>query len=357
MLTTDASDTAIGATLEQQQPDKSRRPLGFFSRKLSPTEQRYSTYDRELLAIYSAIQFFKHQLEARHFVVRTDHKPLIYAFTQRPDKASPRQFRHLDFISQFTTQIVYLPGTENVVADAFSRIDQIDMPVIVTTQQLQEAQANDAEPQQILESNSTLKLQQLVTDDQGTIYCDVSAGNIRPYVPLTLRQAIFNAEHGLSHPGGRATCQAIRQRFVWPGMKKNILQWARTCIPCQRAKIQRHTRNAPGEFELPKSRFEHIHMDIVGPLTPSHGFKYILTIIDRFSRWPEAVPIKEITADTVATAFYANWIARFGSPRTLTTDQGSQFETALFKALTNLIGAQRTRSSPYHPAANGIIER
>ncbi|XP_070169423.1 uncharacterized protein [Polyergus mexicanus] len=77
----------------------------------------------------------------------------------------------------------------------------------------------------------------------------------------------------------------------------------------------------------------------------------------RFSRWPEAIPLTEISADTVSTAFYTHWVARYGAPQTITTDQGPQFEAALFKALTNLISCERIRTSAYHPASNGILER
>jgi len=108
---------------------------------------------------------------------------------------------------------------------------------------------------------------------------------------------------------------------------------------------------------MPDGRFEHIHMDLVGPLPESDGYKYCLTIIDRFSRWPVAVPLKQIDATTVIRAFYNNWIANFGAPKTLTTDQGSQFESQLFTALLQLIGCQRIRTTAYHPAANGMIER
>lgn len=104
-LVTDASDTAVGAVLEQNF-NGIWRPLGFYSSKLLKSEKAYSTYDRKLLAIYKAVKYFRHMLEARHFVIKTDHKPLIYAFSQRPEKASPRQLRNLDFISQFTTDIV-----------------------------------------------------------------------------------------------------------------------------------------------------------------------------------------------------------------------------------------------------------
>jgi len=106
-LVCDASDFASGAVLEQR-THGNWQPLGFFSKKLSNTEKNYSTYDRELLAIFESIKYFKHLVDGRIFVTRTDHKPLVYAFQQRPEKASPRQLRHLAYISQFCTTIVHV---------------------------------------------------------------------------------------------------------------------------------------------------------------------------------------------------------------------------------------------------------
>ncbi|GFT90814.1 retrovirus-related Pol polyprotein from transposon 17.6 [Trichonephila clavipes] len=118
-LHVDASDYAIGGALHQV-VDSELQPLAFFSRKLISSEKSYSVYDRELLAIYSAIRHFRYMLEARDFTVFTDHKPLTYAFRQKSDKCSPRQIRQLDFISQFTTNIVHIPGSDNIAADVLS---------------------------------------------------------------------------------------------------------------------------------------------------------------------------------------------------------------------------------------------
>ncbi|CAB0043827.1 unnamed protein product [Trichogramma brassicae] len=112
-LHTDASNTAIGAALSQRHADDDWTPLGFFSQKLSPTQQRYSTYDRELLAIFEAIKYFQRILEGRSFTIMTDHRPLSFALEQKSDKFSPRQSRQLDFISRFDAKIVYTPGDEN----------------------------------------------------------------------------------------------------------------------------------------------------------------------------------------------------------------------------------------------------
>ncbi|GFS49809.1 integrase catalytic domain-containing protein [Trichonephila clavipes] len=79
-------------------------------------------------------------------------------------------------------------------------------------------------------------------------------------------------------------------------------------------------------------------------------------MIDRFSKWPEAQPLKDITAETVAEAFFSSWVSRFGTPAILTTDRGRQFESSLFKALGKLLGVQKCRTTGYHPQANGMIE-
>ena len=120
-IVTDASETALGAVL-QQLINGIWSPISYFSKKLKPAETRYSTFDRELLAIYLAIKHFRHFVEGRDFHVLTDHKPLTYAMGMRSDRHSPRQTRQLDFISQFTSDIRYVKGSENVVADALSRI-------------------------------------------------------------------------------------------------------------------------------------------------------------------------------------------------------------------------------------------
>lgn len=98
-------------------------------------------------------------------------------------------------------------------------------------------------------------------------------------------------------------------------------------------------------------------MDIVGPLPISEGKRYLLTIVDRFSRWPEAYPIDDINTKTIARIFVQEYVSRFGVPNEITTDQGTQFESRLFKELLEVLGSRRIRTSTYHPKANGLVER
>lgn len=355
-LVTDASDTAIGGVL-QQRNNGAWQPLAFFSRKLSPSQTKYSPYDRELLAIYESIRYFRHMLEATHFTIYTDHKPLCYAFHERKSNCSPRQYRHLDFISQFTTDIQHIAGKDNTVADALSRsVDELQMPVDLEV--MAKLQATDPELTEHLQGNTSLHLIKMdVPGSRTEMYCDVSTPTPRPFVPKELRQQVFHCLHSLSHPGANATAQLVAQRFVWPLMRKNCRDWAKACLTCQRTKVNRHVTSPLGTHDLPSARFKHVHIDLIGPLPPAGDYRYCLTAVDRFTRWPEVVPITDITAETVAKAFISCWVSRYGCPAEIVTDQGRQFQSALFQQLSKSIGFDHRRTTAYHPQCNGLVER
>lgn len=357
-LTTDASDNAIGAVLEQKEEDNKWAPISYFSKRLSPAQRNYSTYDRELLAIYTAVKHFKYMLEGQSFTIYTDHRPLTTAFEQKSCKASPRQARHLDLIGQFSTNIEYITGRDNIPADFLSRIETIDFPSSLDYEKLQLHQESDPELKHLLTSNTGLKLKKLKFGSSDTfIYCDTSSINIRPYIPVNFRKAVFKVIHNIAHPGQRQTVKQVTSRYIWPSMRKDCAKWARCCIECQRAKVHRHTQSPFQQINIPSARFRHEHIDFIGPLPLIKGNRYCLTCIDRYTCWPEVVPLPDIAAETVAEAFYNIWVSRYGVPEQVTTDQGRQFEGNLFTAFTNILGIRRTRTTPYHPQANGKIER
>ena len=147
------------------------------------------------------------------------------------------------------------------------------------------------------------------------------------YVTAKFRGKVFTSRRGLGHPLHRATKPLINSRFVWHGMNIDSANWCRSCKGCQTSEITRHNKLVFGKFTEPTERFDHVHINIAGPLPNS--FNYLLTCVDRFTHCPEAIPLGEIKAETVAHAFFSGWIARFGTPATITTYRGSQFESRL----------------------------
>ena len=201
---TDASDTAAGAVLQQQINDW--HPIAYFSKKLRPAETRYSTFDRELLAIYPAIKHFRHFVEGCEFYVATDHKPLTFALTTASDKYTPRQIHHLNYIVQFSTDVCHVAGQHNPVTDALfhNAVCALNatQPPTVDIQLLAQAQGTDPELKALQHCTSTsLQLKCLPLPASSTnIVSDMSTGTPRPFIPSALRHTVFNTLHSLSHP-------------------------------------------------------------------------------------------------------------------------------------------------------------
>ena len=207
-------------------------------------------------------------------------------------------------------------------------------------------------------SLTNLQLQDVqFTSDGPTLLCDVSRGHPQPLVPRSLRRSVFDSIHSLAHPGIRATRKLVSERFVWHRMSADVNGWCRECVECQSCKVQRHVKSPVLQIPVPDAPFRQVHVDIVGPLPESAGYSYLLTAIDRYSRWPEAFPLRCITAEECAGQFLQGWVARFGLPLHITSDRGRQFTSALWNKLGETLGSTIHHTSAYYPQSNGIIER
>ena len=136
-----------------------------------------------------------------------------------------------------------------------------------------------------------------------------------------------------------------------------MCEWTRACHQCQLNKVNQLTKTSFGSFVSTNRRFKHVHLDKDGPLPFCRGQKYILTMVDRFSRWVQAVPMHKIEAETVALAFSSGWISTFGCAVRITTDRGTQSESSLLNCFLKSHDIVRQRTSACNPKANGMIER
>ncbi|BHF59849.1 hypothetical protein SprV_0100281000 [Sparganum proliferum] len=174
------------------------------------------------------------------------------------------------------------------------------------------------------ESASGLQLKDVpLTTGSGAILCDVSTPFHRPFMHASMRRVVFQTLHELSHPGIRASQKLLAERFIWPGMNKDVKVWTRSCLNRQRNKVQRHNKSPPGTPPSPDGRFSHVHLDV---------------------------------AETIVKTFVSRWVGMFGVPSTVTTNRGAQFHSALFQTLLNFLGCKRSRTTAYHPAVNGMVE-
>ncbi|XP_076029780.1 uncharacterized protein LOC143018305 [Oratosquilla oratoria] len=250
-------------------------------------------------------------------------------------------------------------STDNASADSISRnIHAVStQSPAIDCAAIAEAQANCDDLQRLL-GNPSLKMEK--TQVPGTdirLYADVTIGNLRPFLPQSFRHQLFRHLHNLAHPGIRASPRMLTSNFIWPSINKDVRHWARTCLQCHTSKITRHTCSPLISFLLVSTRSSHVHVDIVSPLPYSNGYKYVFTCVDRFTRWPEAIPLPDINTDTVARAFVENWVTHFGVPTNLFSDRGRQFESTLWNKVVALLGIRRYRTASYHPQANGMVER
>ena len=365
-LSTDASNTHVGAVLEQTHRGVTE-PLAFFSYKLSPAEAKYSTFDRELLAIIKALRHFRYNLEGKHFNVFTDHRPLVQALHRSTEAWSARQTRSLSYIAEFDLTLQYIPGKLNSVADALSRPlanavvpDRPILPEELDVPRLVEDQQSCPGIKKLLAKPSSLRIQPVEIQLAHTslqALCDISTGKSRLLIPETFKQKVFQSIHNIHHPGVRATRRLITTRYVWLNAAKEINDMAKHCVNCQQSKIHKHTKTLPVQLPTDGPRFSALNLDLVGPMVSSQGFRYLFTIIDRNTRWLEAIPLKSTAAQDILSAFIQHWISRFGLPNTITTDNGTQFQSSVFKHAISSLNIKHIFSPTYAPRANGMVER
>lgn len=180
-------------------------------------------------------------------------------------------------------------------------------------------------------------------------------------VPKKLQEHILEQAHGhrlSGHLMVRKTLSRVRSHYYWSGYRKAVEKWCRQCDPCAARKHPNKRPNAKLKKYATGEPLQRCALDIMGPLPETEkGNRYVLVLADYFSKWTEAYPMPDMEAATVARIMVEEFICRFGVPLEIHTDQGRQFESQLFQQLCALLDVKKTRTTPFHPQSDGMVER
>ncbi|CAI2739076.1 unnamed protein product, partial [Dicrocoelium dendriticum] len=152
--------------------------------------------------------------------------------------------------------------------------------------------------------------------------------------------------------------EAVGQRFWWPDQRRDVVNFCNACQECLRAKPPQRPNRAPLQPIITGYPNQTVAVDVMGPLPRTdRGNRYILILVDHFTKWCEATPIPYNGATVVAHAIFEQWVSRWGAPEQLHSDRGSNFESTIVSELCHLLGIRKTRTTAYHPQGNGGVER
>ena len=401
ILDTDASDVALGAVLSQLQAGE-ERVIAYASHTLTKSERQYCVTRRELLAVYKYILHFKHYLFGKKFLVRTDHKALTWLL--KWENPSTSQYcRWKTDLEAFTFDVEYREGSKHINADFLSRPpcgqcelihenprkrrnvkcfyednpindmvmkmtkneefcwqQEKDKNIMVVIHRLKDSALHiydssegwTADAQELWRQRKRLRIR------GGLLYYISSSGEYALIVPQFKRKELLDCIHrSMAHIGSTKMYETLKNKYFWPNMLADIRNRLNACISCCHVKENKYgvTQLQPVVTNTP---FERIAIDIAGPLPPAYtGDRYILGVIDYFSKFSMLIPLKSIDAITVSRALLQRWISVFGIPQSINSDRGSNFESDLFASFSSLLGIRKTRSTPYHPKSNGAVER
>ncbi|GFT90874.1 transposon Tf2-9 polyprotein [Trichonephila clavipes] len=379
-LFTDASGVGIGAVLQQNQ-----KPIAFASRTLNKAERNYTVTERECLAVIWALNKFKTYFGPLPVKVITDHAALTKLTNGK--NLSSRMIRWALKLSEFNIEWEHRPGVQNVVADLLSRnpVDSVEGSQISCA--ALRALAINSREQFIKEQREDPELghiyRYLENPDDGSVNATIceswsqdfklingllfyakyfsTLGELRVYIPGSLRKDIMKEFHDLplaGHLGKRKTYLKLRDTCYFPFMRKYIFEYVSTCDRCQKFNY----KNAlPAGRLMPivsKYPNEIVTLDLVGPYPASRPerYKFILVITDHFTKWCELIPLRKASAQTIANAFFNNYIARYGAPISLISDNGPQFISDVFEHLSHRLDIKHMKTVTYRPQSN-LTER
>ena len=301
-------------------------------------------------------------------------------------------------LQEYDFSLSYKPGPDNVVADCLSRVPDIlrtnsaaplsheELPepmecvsALMFTDDLKslaEQQRQDVVLGAVIAAvqcnkkvdsceGEFLRLRQvwrqLFVSEEGVLMRKFVVRGVQvsvPVLPPGLRAGLIEECHGSAHMGVEKTYELLRTSAYWPGLLSDVQKFVSTCERCQLHKASTTANKAPMKPIFTSAPMEVWALDIMGPVPlSSAGNRYIFVAVDLFSKWVEAVPLPDQRESTVAKAFVESVVLRHGTPKSLLTDQGTNFESELMREICRLLGVSKIRTSPFHPRTDGQTER
>jgi transposase InsO family protein len=370
VIETDASGSAIGSILYQQDDRGDWKPVCYRSRKLNVHERNYSTHKKELLAVVDAIKCFRTTVYGNKITVETDHSSLRY-LKVGPD-TNPQLVRWIEFLSLFDITWRHRKGVENQAADALSRCHECD-----------EIENGKSEPKRKMKLSAIRmsRNDELLNPDvwkdayekdekwserwkEGK---DVHKGMLvherRYLVPQSLEEKLIRRYHEAptsGHPGINKTYELINRYFIIPDLKKKISDVVKVCDVCQRTKVLRTKPQGllqPMSTE-PLEKFQSISMDFVSVPQSKQGRDMILVIVERSTRFVIAMAVKkEISAEECAEILVSKIVSKFGLVSEIVSDRDPRFTAKVYREMCFKLGVTQSMSTSHHPQTDGLTER
>lgn len=349
----DASDKGVGAVLVQGEAPF-ENVIYYMSQKLSAAQTKYTTTEKECLAVILAIEKFRAYIEGVHFTVISDHASLQWLMNLKDPTG--RLARWALRLQTYDYKIIHRKGSLMAVADALSRsVETVD---IVSDDFTGDQWYNDLRD----------RIRTFPTETPGfklvgeLIYKYVnrkspSAFQWKLVLPKPLRKKVLYDCHDSplsSHGGAKKTLARVQSRYFWPAVAKEVKQYVRQCEICQTTKGTNITlRSEMVTPKNPKSPWSMIAIDLIGPLPRSnHGFTFILIVLDIFSKFVLLHPIRRATSAPIIKYLEEQVFLVFGCPETIIQDNGSQLISKSYKEFVKSYGIRLWYNAYYTPQNN-----
>uniref|UniRef100_A0ABD2WIR8 RNA-directed DNA polymerase n=1 Tax=Trichogramma kaykai TaxID=54128 RepID=A0ABD2WIR8_9HYME len=358
-IQTDASDYAVGAVLTQEYED-GEHPVYYVSRVLSRAEQRYTTTEKECLAVIWAIEKFRPYVEGSRFKVVTDHRALTWLRNFKDPQG--RVARWAFKLMEYDFEIVYRKGSVHYVPDALSRAFDKEVCAFEKIEDewyLKKRLDVQREPSKF--RDWTIEDGMLYKRGRSALLDPVTnaENGWRLVVPAERRQRVLFDAHSLTssgHLGAKKTYDRAACEYWWPGMWYDVEKFCSACEVCQRYKVPQTGPTGLMTRRVVDRPWVVVAADMMEFPRSKNQNKYLLVFQDLFTRWIEVVPLKKATGANVLRAFEELVLFRWETPEFFLTDNGREFDNKLLNEALEEYGVKHLFTPPYHAQAN-VVER